>query len=86
MADKPFGVGLGLRSKASRFDDTAVTSWIATDSWYVMVWVETGAVGAVLYLVLHALILGVGAWRIMFRIRDPQLKGLLGALLAGAGE
>ena len=50
-----------------------------------MVWVETGAVGAVLYLVLHALILGVGAWRIMFRIRDPQLKGLLGALLAGAG-
>ena len=86
MADKPFGVGLGLGGgKASRFDDTAVTSWIATDSWYVMVWVETGAVGAVLYLVLHALILGVGAWRIMFRIRDPQLKGLLGALLAGAG-
>ena len=86
MADKPFGVGLGLGGgKASRFDDTAVTSWIATDSWYVMVWVETGAVGAVLYLVLNALILGVGAWRIMFRIRDPQLKGLLGALLAGAG-
>lgn len=84
MLDKPFGVGLGLGGgKAKRFDSNAVTSWIATDSWYVILWVETGIFGLALYLLLHAFILGIGAWRIMFRIRSPELKGILGGLLAG---
>ncbi|MDD3108099.1 MAG: O-antigen ligase family protein [Alistipes sp.] len=84
MAEKPFGIGMGLGGgKAKRFDEKAITSWIATDSWFVLLWVEMGWVGLSLYMLMHLLIIAVGGWKILFHIRDPQLQGLLVALLAG---
>ena len=51
MADKPFGAGLGHGGgKAKTFAPNAALSQIPTDSWFVMVWVETGVVGILLHI------------------------------------
>lgn len=84
MADKFFGVGLGMGGgKAKRFAPEAYTSQVATDSWLVMTWVETGIVGLVLYLLLHLYIIGRGAYLVMYRVRNRELQGVLTAMLAG---
>ena len=81
---RPFGEGLGLSGDglgvkvSKRF-----TTSIPTDSWYVKIWVETGVIGLVLYMGMILITIGRGAWILMFRIRDPELKGLLTGLLCG---
>lgn len=84
MKDKPFGIGIGLGGgKAKVYAPDAYMSQIPTDSWFVMIWVETGIVGLALHVGLLLYIFGYGVWLIRTRIRDPQLRGLLSALLAG---
>ena len=84
MRDKPFGVGLGLGGgKAKQYAPEAYMSQIPTDSWFVMIWVETGIVGLALHLLTLLFILGWGCFIVLFRIRDPELRGTLGALVAG---
>mgnify|MGYP006910459374 FL=1 len=51
MKYKPFGEGLGLSGdRAGERISKRFTTSIPTDSWYVKIWVETGAVGLTLYL------------------------------------
>lgn len=84
MRGKPFGAGLGHGGgKAKQFAPDAPLSQIPTDSWFVMIWVETGIVGLLLHLGILLYILGYGAWLVLFRLRDEQLKGLITALIAG---
>lgn len=80
LADKPFGVGLGT-SKASGMEDEL--SKIPTDSWLVMIWVETGIVGLILYLCLILFIFAKGIYIILFKIKNKELWGLECALLSG---
>lgn len=84
MKYKPFGEGLGLSGDRTgeRISKRFTTS-IPTDSWYVKIWVETGAVGLTLYLSMIFLSIGWGGWIIAMRLRDPELKGLLTGLLCG---
>lgn len=84
MKDKPFGAGLGHGGgKAKVFAPDAPLSQIPTDSWFVMIWVETGIVGLLLHIGILLYVLGRGAWLAVFRLRNPQLKGLVAALVAG---
>lgn len=84
MKDKPFGAGLGHGGgKAKTFAPDAPLSQIPTDSWYVMIWVETGIVGLLLHLGVLFYILGWGAYQVVFRLRDVQLRGLTTALICG---
>lgn len=84
MKDKPFGGGLGHGGgKAKTFAPDAPLSQIPTDSWYVMIWVETGIVGLLLHLGVLFYILGWGAYQVVFRLRDVQLRGLTTALICG---
>lgn len=84
MADKPFGNGLGLGGgKAKTYAPNAPISQIPTDSWFVLVWVETGIVGLILHICTLLFMLGWGAFHVVYRIRDPQLKGLTSALICG---
>lgn len=84
MADKPFGVGLGLSGvKAKRYTGENYLSTIPTDSWFVMLWVETGVAGLLLNIAILLYILGFGAFQVLFRIRSNQLRGLNIALIAG---
>ncbi len=84
LHNKPFGVGIGMGGgKAKRFAPNAYMSQIPTDSWYVMIYAETGIVGLVLYMGILVYLLLRGAYIVMFRIQNRQLRGVLGGLLAG---
>lgn len=84
MIDKPFGEGLGLGGgKAKRFRPDSPISKIPTDSWLVLLWVETGIVGLVIYLTLILLILYKGASIAIKEIQNKELRGILLAMLSG---
>lgn len=83
MVDKPFGVGIGLAGgKAKRFTPDAYIAQIATDSWLVQLWIETGIVGVTLYVLMYLCILIYGAYQILFKIRDKILRGINTALVS----
>lgn len=84
LASRPFGGGIGHGGvKAQKFLPNAFLSQIATDSWYVLIWVEQGIVGLVLHLFILFYVLVKACYKIMFRIRSPQLKLKMSALAAG---
>lgn len=79
MASKPFGYGLGL-SKGERYHPKELMPY-APDSWLVSVWIETGLVGLVLYLLVHGALFAWCSWLLMFQIMNKRLRGLLSAWL-----
>ena len=85
LADKPFGAGLGTSSaNGNRFYPNSFLASIATDSWYVQIWVENGIVGLILYLGMMCSLLAYGAYVSLFKIRHRKVNQILRALLAGA--
>lgn len=84
MRDKPFGAGIGHGGgKAKEFAPDSPISQIPTDSWFVMIWVETGVVGLLMHLTILLTVIGRGMFLVMFRLRHPQLRGTIAALTAG---
>jgi O-Antigen ligase len=84
LASRPFGGGIGHGGvKAQKYLPNAFLSQVATDSWYVLIWVEQGIVGLLIHLFILFYVIGVASFRIMFRIRDPILKMKMAALASG---
>lgn len=84
LSSRPFGGGIGHGgTKAQRYLPNAFLSNVATDSWYVLIWVEQGIVGLLLHLSILFYIMGKASFNVMFRIRDPILKYKISALIAG---
>ena len=84
LRTRPFGGGIGHGGvKAQRYLPNAFLSQIATDSWYVLIWVEQGIVGLLLHLFILFYVVIKGSYKIMYRIRDPNLKLKMSALVAG---
>ncbi|GAL65895.1 O-antigen ligase family protein [Jejuia pallidilutea] len=84
LASRPFGGGLGATGNwGQRFTPHSFLANTATDSWYVMIWADTGAVGLVYYLFMLFFILISGARNVMFKIKDNNLKVQITALTCG---
>jgi hypothetical protein len=84
LASRPFGGGVGhAGDKAQRFIPYAFLSHVATDSWYVMIWAEMGIIGLTLHLIILFYVIGMGSFKVMFRIRDPITKLKMSALISG---
>ena len=84
LATRPFGGGLGhAGDKAKRFLPNAFLSNVATDSWYVQIWAELGVVGLIFHLGILFYVMAKASFQVMFRIRDPDLKLKISALIAG---
>jgi len=84
MATRPFGGGIGHGGvKAQKYLPNAFLSQVPTDSGYVLVWVEMGIVGLILLLCILFYVIITSSFRIMFRIRDPNLKLKMAALACG---
>ncbi len=84
LVDKPFGGGIGSAGDwGKRFSPQGFLSQIPTDSWYVQIWAEQGIVGLILHLLITLFIVLKGSYIVMFRIRDPELFGVLSALICG---
>ena len=95
LATRPIGGGLGHGGvKAQKYLPNAYLSNVATDSWYVLIWVELGIVGLLIHLFIQFYTLGKGSYYLMFRLRDPVLiatmsalsSGMLGIMLASYGN
>lgn len=84
LADKPIGGGVGSAGNwGQRFSPQGFLAQIATDSWYVQIWAETGIIGLFIHVFILTYIIVKGFYLILFRIRNPELAGILGALHAG---
>lgn len=83
LKDKPFGEGLGLSGGENRKISVRFTTMIPNDSWYVKIWVETGIVGLILYLGGLIAVLVKATQIVMFKIKNKEIRGVLGAFLCG---
>ncbi|MDO8898240.1 MAG: O-antigen ligase family protein, partial [Bacteroidales bacterium] len=84
LASRPFGGGIGSAGDwGQRFSPQGFLAQIATDSWYVQIWAEQGIVGLILHLFILTYILIKGSYIIMFRLKEPELRGVVSALMAG---
>jgi len=84
MADKPFGAGVGMsRGKVHTYKPNPVLSQIATDSWYVLIWVETGIIGLLLHILILLTVLGYGCYLVLFRLKDRELRGIIAGFSCG---
>jgi len=84
LADKPFGGGIGAAGDwGKRFSPQGFLANVATDSWYVQVWAEQGRIGLILHLFILSYIMFKGFFYLLFIVKNPELNGVLGALLAG---
>lgn len=94
LKDKPFGNGIGTSAAfGQKFSPDLYVSNIAADSLYVRIWVETGVVGLVLYLLLLMWIIFKGGY-LIWNIKDEEEKiqlmavwsSLIGIFLANYGN
>jgi hypothetical protein len=84
LASRPFGGGLGATGNwGQRFTPHSFLANTATDSWYVMIWADTGVVGLVYYLFMIFFILFTGAYNVMYKLKDKNLKVQITALTCG---
>jgi hypothetical protein len=84
LADKPFGCGLGTASgNGLRFYPNSYLASIPTDSWYVLIWAETGIVGVCLYISIMITILAYGSLIVFFRIKQDNIRNVLIAFISG---
>jgi hypothetical protein len=83
LADKPFGGGVASAGDwGKRFRPDSILANIATDSFYVRIWSETGIVGLLLFLSFFFYFIFKGAWIIWF-LKEPVLRNKLMALYCG---
>lgn len=80
MKDQPMGIGIG---KSKRAEPGDYMYGLPTDTSLVFVWVETGIVGLMLFLLIFVVTLIKGARDVWFHVQDRELRGFLSALLSG---
>lgn len=84
LASRPFGGGVGATGNwGQRFTPHSFLANTATDSWYVMIWADTGVVGLIYYLFMIFFVLVTGAYNVMVRIQSTDLKVQITALTCG---
>jgi O-antigen ligase/polysaccharide polymerase Wzy-like membrane protein len=84
LSSRPFGGGIGSAGNwGLRFTPSTFLAKTPTDSWYVQIWAEQGIVGITLHLGILIFILLKSSFIIMFRLKEPELKGKAMALCSG---
>ncbi|MFI2743097.1 O-antigen ligase family protein [Zhouia sp. PK063] len=84
LASRPFGGGIGATGNwGQRFTPHTFLANTATDSWFVAIWADMGIIGLYLHLFILFFVLITGAYNVMFRLKDPWVKGQITALTCG---
>lgn len=95
LSTRPIGGGVGhAGTRALKYVPNGFLANVATDSWYVLIWAENGAVGLLLHFFILFYIVFKGGFYIMFRTKDHELKTrmmaihgcIMGVLLANYGN
>lgn len=84
LASRPIGGGVGATGNwGQRFTPHTFLANTATDSWYVMIWADTGIVGLYYYLFMLFYILITGGYNVMVRIKNQDHKIMVTAITCG---
>jgi len=84
LASRPFGGGIGSSGNwGQRFSPGRFLAETPTDSWYVMIWAEQGIIGLFLHLFILFYVVIKSSFLIMFRLKDPEIRAIMSALVAG---
>jgi hypothetical protein len=95
MIDKKFGIGVGLGGgKSEKYNPNGNLTKLPTDTWLVMIWVETGIVGISIYILTLLLIMSFGGYIIFFKLKNKELRhyiiglygGIAGMIIASYGN
>ncbi|MGD1947124.1 MAG: O-antigen ligase family protein [Croceivirga sp.] len=84
LASRPLGGGIGSSGNwGKRFAPHTFLANTPTDSWFVLIWADTGIIGLYTHLFILFFILITGAYNAMFKIRDDWLRAQISALVCG---
>jgi cell division protein FtsW (lipid II flippase) len=84
LKTRPFGGGIGhAGGRAIAYTGNTFLSSVATDSWFVMIWAESGIIGLYLHLFILGWFVGKGMYICMFQIKNRELEVKTAALLCG---
>ena len=84
MSEIPFGIGLGV--DAQEVPPQNKFRFVATcppDSELVYIWIHLGQVGLIVYLVIQVIMYICACCILVFRVRNPEIRGPLTAMLCG---
>ncbi len=82
MINHPFGVGIGMkRGNAVNYVPHPVLSKIPHDSWYVLLWVELGIVGMIIYIIMLIYFFIYGSYLVMFKLQNRELRFVIASLV-----
>lgn len=80
MYKYPFGIGMGEAKNTQPGD---LMYGLATDSSMVFIWVETGIVGLIVYILIFLTVLGYGIYYVWVTLQSPAVRNLTIACTAG---
>lgn len=84
MSKVPFGIGIGVnRGVLPPQNKYYFVATCAPDSSLVDLWIQMGVVGLIIFLLIQAGIFIAGSYIILFKIRSPEIRGPLTAMLCG---
>ena len=82
MQEAPWGIGLGMGMENvpanNKYNRMAT---IPPDSEYVFIWIRTGIIGLVLFIITTGIILVSGSWIVLFKLKSPSLRGIGAGLI-----
>lgn len=80
MSGHPLGMGLGSSKHTNAGDQM---HGIATDSSFVFIWIETGIVGLIFYIVICVMIIGFGIYFVFHRLKERAVRSIVAASTSG---
>ncbi|WP_455671773.1 O-antigen ligase family protein [Phocaeicola sp.] len=85
MSEAPFGIGIGVNTGGylSPQNKFHFASTCPPDSDLVNIWIQTGKVGLVVFLIIQFFIYLTGSYILLFRIKNPEIRGPLIGMLCG---
>ena len=77
MKEAPWGIGLGLYgSNVPKNNKYTLMSYIPPDSHYVYIWIHTGKIGLITFIITTLLMLIGACWIVLFKIKNKSLRGI----------
>lgn len=84
MSEIPFGIGLGVDAEeVPPQNKYRFVATVAPDSELVYIWIHLGKVGLTVYLVLQVLMYICACCILLFRVKNPEIRGPLTGMLCG---
>ena len=77
IQEAPWGIGIGImRDDVPANNKYRMLTEIPPDSEYVYIWVRTGKIGIIIYVLTTLIMFGGACWIVLFRIKSSSLRGI----------